>query len=416
MGLPGEGHVGRSSRGESPGFGWYVWGRKRLTRAAAAVTVALLPLALATVFATSAQASTRPRTVTSLVTTEIEGAGTLPSGLTLSIVHVCPPGSSLDRARTADQIHRLPPNVRLISRELWPRGAVTRWRVTRAATAGSIVGSIQQTVACREPLRSTAGRHDAGVSVKVRVWGPVTGKVILDSRTTVGAFWGNARVGADLEVVRLVAPPRSFADVNLSPRDQASASAALLEHLRAGQFAELRLDLQVRSHLPLTAAQQITTTLREIAATPSRPVYFLGAAFAGLPITQVGQSAFHTVTFVVYGSCHPPPGPDSSCEPPLQVVTSEIGAAQLTRVQGCRRVTSVRGVPTVNFGGNLGVFTGHVLVQVFASGAGQLALEGRALGALRSVGLGAPSNRPLPPPDARLRVLIDRACGAAPRA
>ena len=50
---------------------------------------------------------------------------------------------------------------------------------------------------------------------------------------------------------------------------------------------------------------------------------------------------------------------------------------------------------------------GHVLVQVFAAGTGQEVLdqEGRALEALRSVSVGAPSDRPLPPPDSGLRPL-----------
>ena len=385
------------------------WSRNRM-RPAAAVTATLLPLMLM-LLGTSAQASSSPRTVTSLVTTEIAGTlGDLPPGLSLSLVQVCPPNSTLDRVRTLGQFHRLPPKVRLISRELWPRGAVTRWQVGSLPPKGDIVGSMQQTVACREPLRSTAGHHDARVSVLVRVWGPLPHQVILDSVSTVRALWGSTPVGSDVEVVRLVAPndPRPF--VELSFHDQASAFAASPEHLRAGQVAELRLDLQVRSHLPRTPAQQIINTLQEIAATPSKPVYYLGPSFEGLPISGVTRSAFHTMTFLVYGSC--PPG----CDATLQVVTSEIGVAQLRQTAGCRRLASVRGVPTVDFGGGHGVFTGHVLVQVFAPGNGQAVLEQeqRALGALRSVGRGVSSQQPLPPPVPQLRALIDKACGAAP--
>ena len=234
------------------GHRWQVWSRKRL-RPATAVTATLLFLVLVMVLGISAQASSAPRTVTSLVTTEIGSAGTLPAGVSLSIVQVCPPNSSLDRGRSSGQSHRLPPNVRLISRELWPRGAVTRWRVTGSLPPkGDIVGSIQQTVACREPLRSTAGNHNAGVSVLVRVWGPLTDKVVLDSMSTVWALWGSTPVGSDLEVVRLVAPHQGFANVSLIRHDQASVGAVLLAHLRAGQFAELRLNLQVRSHLTRT--------------------------------------------------------------------------------------------------------------------------------------------------------------------
>ena len=413
MGLPGvckRGWVNGTGRGRP------VRNRIHLTRTAA-MTAALVPLALVTALPAGAVASTAPRTVTSLVTTEIGPVDAPRSGLTLSIVQICPRGSSLARARSAGQVHRLPPNVRRISRELWPRGAVTRWRVTGALPPGDIIGSMQQTVACREPLRSTAGRHDAGVSVKVRVWGPATDRLALESTTSVRALWGKAVVGADLEVVRLVAPPRFPADVSLMGRNQAWVSGFLLENLRAGQFAEQRLDIQVRSHLPRTAVQQITATLREIAATPDRPVYFLGRAFEGLPLSAVDQSAFHTMTSLVYGSCTLDPGPEASCEPPASVANSEVSVAMLTSVAGCRRLTSVRGVPTVDFGGGpRSVFTGHVLVTVFASGAERPAREreGRALAALRSVGVGAPSHWPLPPPDPRLRPLIDRACGARP--
>ena len=377
---------------------------------AAAVTAALVPLALVMLLGTGARASSAPRTVTSLVTTEI-GSAELQPGLALSIVQICPPNSSLDRVRSSGQLHRLPSNVRLISWELWPRGAVTRWRVTGSRPQkGDIVGSIQQTVACREPLRSTAGHHDASVSVLVRVWGPLTGKFVLDSMSTVRALWGSTPVSSDVELVRLVAPHQSDPFVSLGTHDQASVSAGLVGNLRAGQFAELRLDLQVRSHLPRTAVQQIIATLQEIAATPSKPVYYLGPRFEGLPISGVTRTAFHTMTFLMYSSC--PPG----CDATLQVVTSEIGVAQLTHTQGCRRLASVRGVPTVDFGGGQSVFTGHVLVKVFAPGNGQAVLEQeqRALGALRSIGRGASSQQPLPPPVPELRALIDRACGAAP--
>ena len=298
-GIGGSGHETSLRKPGRPPPARLVW---EAFEAGCAVTAALFPLVLMMVLGTSAQASSSPRPVTSLVTTEI--AGTLSPGLSLSIVQVCPLNSSLDRVRSSGQSHRLPPNVRLISRELWPRGAVTRWRVTGSLPPkGDIVGSIQQTVACREPLRSTASHHDAGVSVLVRVWGPLTGKVVLDSMSTVRALWGSTPVGSDVEVVRLVTTDQSFANVSLGRHDQASVSAAVLAHLRAGQFAELRLDLQVRSHLrgpqPSRSPPRCRRSRRHLRSRSTTWVL----ASRDLPISDAIQSAQQTTTSVLYGSC-----------------------------------------------------------------------------------------------------------------
>src|SRR5688572_12168249 len=72
-----------------------------------------------------------------------------PVGATLSIIYICPEGSDLDRtflnslgwARNSTRAA----GFRFLSREWWPRGMVTRWRVT----SNTADGEIWQSIACR---------------------------------------------------------------------------------------------------------------------------------------------------------------------------------------------------------------------------------------------------------------------------
>ena len=121
--------------------------RSRIHRRSAkgAFATALTLSAAMGVGATPADAATTVR-VRSVVRTQV--AVSQASGAIVSIVHVCPFGSDLDRPMTKSLIARTPPSYRLLSRELWPRGMVTRWRQTGPMAQVDNPPLPQQTVAC----------------------------------------------------------------------------------------------------------------------------------------------------------------------------------------------------------------------------------------------------------------------------
>ena len=112
----------------------------------------------------------------------------VPAGARVSVVQTCPAGTRLDRAATRAQAVRfdaeVQPTVRLTSRELWPTGMVTRYRVLQAADVPrddgfGLVNAAVCTGAGRAGATSVTGR----ASTDVRVWGPVPAGARLFSLT-----------------------------------------------------------------------------------------------------------------------------------------------------------------------------------------------------------------------------------------
>ena len=77
---------------------------------------------------------------------------------------------------------------------------------------------------------------------------------------------------------------------------------------------------------------------------------------------------------------------------------------------GCSRLSSLHGVPTVDFSG-LSLFYGHPVMRLYV--VGDDADVQRAIAALRPVG-GSVSSADFPPPSAADMAGIDSACGAKP--
>ena len=110
------------------------------------------------------------------------------AGAVVSVLQRCPAGSRLDRAATRAYAARtdaeLQPTVRRVSRELWPSGMVTRFRVLQAAEVPRDDGfGLVNAAVCTgsRPVRATSVTGRA--STEVRVWGPAAAGARLFSVT-----------------------------------------------------------------------------------------------------------------------------------------------------------------------------------------------------------------------------------------
>lgn len=105
-------------------------------------------------------------------------AGALPVGAGITVIQHCPVGSDLDRAATRAVGEFHDGRLRVASRELWPAGAVVRYRVTRAVRADDpalVATAALCTVRVPAGARTAAGR----ALVDLRVWGPAPARVGL---------------------------------------------------------------------------------------------------------------------------------------------------------------------------------------------------------------------------------------------
>jgi hypothetical protein len=124
-----------------------------------------------------------------------------------------------------------------------------------------------------------------------------------------------------------------------------------------------------------------------------RPVYWLGATFRGLPITDAVHDPSGAYT-VQYGVCLE--GGQATCVPPLRVVTSPdnsfvpLGSAPHAVVQ-------LRGVPAViaHGGGTVEIPTGGVVLDIYAHDPALASAAARV--AVPINGVAAPDG-PLPAP------------------
>lgn len=104
--------------------------------------------------------------------------GRLAKGSDISIVQTCPRGTTLLRGvtRRAGELHSS--RVRLTSRELWPAGTVSRYRLKHAMPASSSL-LLFNAAACRSVVPDGGTRVHGRATIDVRVWGPAKRRVRL---------------------------------------------------------------------------------------------------------------------------------------------------------------------------------------------------------------------------------------------
>ena len=223
--------------------------RSRIHRRSAkgAFATALTLSAAMGVGATPADAATTVR-VRSVVRTQV--AVSQASGAIVSIVHVCPLGSDLDRPMTKSLIARTPPGYRLLSRELWPRGMVTRWRQTGPMAQVDNPPLPQQTVACVRSVQPGAARSTANISVTMRLWGPAPAKAEVSSWHDPSGTWGGRAAKSTITVRDFTSRRLVYADAGSDFPDEAFGYGFINGPYPAGKFAELKLYLSVTTRRP----------------------------------------------------------------------------------------------------------------------------------------------------------------------
>jgi hypothetical protein len=152
-----------------------------------------------------------------------------------------------------------------------------------------------------------------------------------------------------------------------------------------------------------------------IAADPyASRMYFIGLAFHDQRLAGIQPPGSSGMAYAIYGTCRMPRfDSEPSCSPPIQVST-QTRPPDWPTVRGCTRIPSRRGVPTVNFGGAVGLFTGDPLALIKVT-----APDDDLTGVIRALRpVGGPPPRPsgarLAPPSATERANIDRICGPRP--
>jgi hypothetical protein len=163
--------------------------------------------------------------------------------------------------------------------------------------------------------------------------------------------------------------------------------------------------------------KDISGRLATVAAAGGSPSYFLGGSFAGVDLTMVEAARYEGSfrgegAYFEYGTCEYQP--DSGCSPPIQVQNNT--AKLRGNVVGCRRLTDIRGVPAIAWGGGLTVFTATGSVTIFAGDDPPVASLRTMAEALRPVSATADATQPLPSPPPDVLASIAEHCRAAPRA
>lgn len=211
-----------------------------------AVTV-LAPL----VVAPAAQAAPTDSVVTLMFSNvRVYGSDARPVGAILTIINTCPDGSVLDRRF----LQTLEPDwgtlnptratgFTFLSREWWPSGLVTRWQVTSQAN-----GKVRQAIACREQVSPGTVEHRTHISIKLRLWGPVTRatRLLVDSGFAV--WRGQERMAHD--VLRLRASTNTLAakaTIEEYDQDAFYGNGKITRSYQGGRYAEFRFSTQVRT-------------------------------------------------------------------------------------------------------------------------------------------------------------------------
>lgn len=151
--------------------------RTAATRRGARPWVGLSALVVLSIAPSPAAAAEVRPVVTSHVSFTLFSAS-VPAGAVVSVLQRCPAGDRLDRAATQAQVRRndaeLQSTVRLLSRELWPAGMVTRYRVVQAAEVPRDDGfGLINTAVCTGTRPAQATSYTGRASTEVRLWGPV---------------------------------------------------------------------------------------------------------------------------------------------------------------------------------------------------------------------------------------------------
>lgn len=151
---------------------------RRAARRAGTVVLTTGLLAASVAVAEPGQAAAG-RTVTSVHASVSAVIGALPAGAGITVIQTCPKGSDLDRraTRAVGELHD--PHLRLASREYWPAGVATRYRVRTRLDATEDLALTVGIVVCRIHVGSHARVVTGRASTDLRVWGPAPTKVDL---------------------------------------------------------------------------------------------------------------------------------------------------------------------------------------------------------------------------------------------
>jgi hypothetical protein len=215
-------------------------GRVRPVRAGTVALAAMLLLPLSLTGAPAHAASMI--NVTTVVTTDVRYSGAV--GATVSVIHLCPAQAVLDRSLTRNLNAFSDAQHSPLSREMWPRGMVTRWRVGPATELDS---GFEQSVACRESIPAGSRQHTAKVMAISRLWGPTPVGAWLWSQHQARSTWGGHSTISDTQpsTVRVRRMREVLTESAFS--EFAFASGDVSGRLPAGRYSEARTRLTVTS-------------------------------------------------------------------------------------------------------------------------------------------------------------------------
>jgi hypothetical protein len=138
----------------------------------------------------------------------------------------------------------------------------------------------------------------------------------------------------------------------------------------------------------------------------SRPFYFAGSMFDGLPLTMAQYEDWHAGGLFVYGTCTIPAGQDGGCSPPVQIQIFRFDARNWGRAVGCHRQPSLLAVPTVRHDG-LVLVSKRAVIKIYAR---TRAEDRRVAVSLRSIKRPNELLRRLPAPSHAVRLLLASVC------
>ena len=220
------------------GPGWRLALRRLLVAATTVLSLVTAPWAGA-----PSWAATRIR-VSTVLTSEVLAQDA--KGGIVSVIDVCPVNSALDGARTRQLIEQPAPGVRLLSRELWPRGVVSRWRVTASDVfAGA---NVRQSAVCVEHLVERTSVHTATTTSIVRLWGPATAKAWIWAGHQTASHWSGRAVVSNTHLTRARGTRMRDVMSGLVFGDTAyTMGAPPSARVRPGHFSELRVRVATTS-------------------------------------------------------------------------------------------------------------------------------------------------------------------------
>jgi hypothetical protein len=181
--------------------------------------------------------------VTTLISSEVFAQDA--KGAILSVIDTCPVGAGLDRARTRRLIEPSAPGVRLLSRELWPRGMVSRWRLT---AAGVFEGATtRQTAVCVEHIAAGASTHTARTSAAVRLWGPASARPWIWANHQTASHWSGLAAVSSARLTKSTATGMRDVMSGLVFGDTVFIMGAPSTRVQPGHFTELRAGMATAS-------------------------------------------------------------------------------------------------------------------------------------------------------------------------